>query len=120
VQVSSTPEADFEGVNFEGTALDIGFAGRYLVPPGNYVLQVEADGFAPASQPVTVGSLSGQRIVVALERLPGRVAFDTGGVAATLAVDGRTLGALPGEYELAAGPRELAVTAPRFAEERMR
>jgi formylglycine-generating enzyme required for sulfatase activity len=120
VQVSSTPEADLDGVNFVGTALDAGFGGRYLVPPGTYELRVEAEGFAPASQHVTVGSLSGQRIVVALQRLPGRVAFDTGGIAATLAVDGRTVGKLPGEYELEAGTRELAVTAPHFAEERLR
>ena len=120
VQVASNPEAAFDSVNFEGTMLDIGFGGRYLVPPGSYQLRVEAEGFAPASQPVVVGSLSGQRYVVALERLPGRVAFDTGGVAATLAVDGRTIGALPGEYELPAGTRELAVTAPHFAEERLR
>ena len=120
VQVASNPDAAFDSVNFEGTMLDIGFGGRYLVPPGSYQLRVEAEGFAPASQPVVVGSLSGQRYVVALERLPGRVAFDTGGVAATLAVDGRTIGALPGEYELPAGTRELAVTAPHFAEERLR
>ncbi len=120
VHVASNPEADLDRVNFEGTALDFGFGGRYLVPPGSYDLRVEADGFAPARRPVVVGSLSGQRYVVALERLPGRVAFDTGGVAATLAVDGRTVGALPGEYELRAGPRELAVTAPHFAEERLR
>jgi formylglycine-generating enzyme required for sulfatase activity len=120
VQVASNPEADFGSVNFEGTMLDIGFGGRYLVPPGSYQLRVEAEGFAPASQPVVVGSLSGQRYVVALERLPGRVAFETGGVAAMLAVDGRTVGALPGEYELRAGTRELAVTAPHFAEERLR
>ena len=120
VQVSSTPEADLDEVNFAGTALDVGLRGRYLVPPGNYELRVEAEGYAPARQPVTVGSLSGQRIVVALRRLPGRVAFDTGGVAATLAVDGRTVGKLPGEYELAAGTREVAVTAPHFAEERLR
>jgi formylglycine-generating enzyme required for sulfatase activity len=120
VQVSSTPEADLDDVNFAGTALDVGFGGRYLVLPGSYELQVEADGYAPASQPVVVGSLSGQRIVVALRRLPGRVAFDTGGVDATLAVDGRTVGKLPGEYELPAGTRELSVTAPHFAEQRLR
>jgi formylglycine-generating enzyme required for sulfatase activity len=120
VHVASNPEAAFDSVDFEGTMLDIGFGGRYLVPPGSYRLHVEAEGFAPASQPVVVGSLSGQRYVVALERLPGRVAFDTGGVAATLAVDGRPVGALPGEYELPAGTRELAVTAPHFAEERLR
>ena len=120
VQVSSTPAADLDGVDFAGTALDFGIGGRYLVPPGNYELRVEADGYAPASQMVTVGSLSGQRIVVALQRLPGRVAFDTGGVAASLAVDGRTIGNVPGEYELPAGTRELAVTAPHFVEQRLR
>ena len=120
VEVASDPEADFDGVNFEGTALDIGFGGRYLVPPGRYDLEVEAEGYAPARQSVLVGSLSGQRIVVALARLPGIVEFDTGGVAATLAVDGRTVGKLPGEYELPAGTRELSVTAPHFSEERLR
>jgi formylglycine-generating enzyme required for sulfatase activity len=120
VQVSSTPAADLDRVDFAGTALDFGIGGRHLVPPGNYELRVEADGYAPASQMVTVGSLSGQRIVVALQRLPGRVAFDTGGVAASLAVDGRTIGNVPGEYELPAGTRELAVTAPHFVEQRLR
>jgi formylglycine-generating enzyme required for sulfatase activity len=120
VQVASTPATDLDRVNFEGTPLDIGFGGRYLVPPGRYNLRVEAEGFSPVRQQVAVGRDSGQRFVVALERLPGRVAFDTGGVAATLAVDGRTVGKLPAEYELRAGTRELSVVAPHFAEERLR
>ena len=78
VQVGSNPEADLDRVDFVGTALDFGFGGRYLVPPGAYELQVESEGYAPARQAVTVGAQSGQRIVVALERLPGKVAFDTG------------------------------------------
>ncbi|MGH8243549.1 MAG: SUMF1/EgtB/PvdO family nonheme iron enzyme [Steroidobacteraceae bacterium] len=120
VQVGSNPETEFDRVDFEGTALDIGFGGRYLVPPGRYQLEVEAEGYATVRQAVTVGSESGQRFTVALQRLPGRVAIDTGGVAATLAVDGRTVGPLPGEYELRAGTRELAILAPHFAEERLR
>jgi formylglycine-generating enzyme required for sulfatase activity len=120
VQVASTPATDLDRVNFEGTPLDVGFGGRYLVPPGRYDLRVEAEGYSPVRQQVTVGRDSGQRFVVALERLPGRVAFDTGGVAATLAVDGRTVGKLPGEYELRAGTREISVVAPHFAEERLR
>ena len=120
VQVGSNPEADLGRVDFAGTALDFGFAGRYLVPPGQYELRVEAKGYAPARQSVVVGRESGQQFIVALERLPGKVAFDTGGVAATLAVDGLTVGKLPGEYELRAGTRELSVVAPHFAEERLR
>ncbi len=120
VQVAGSPDADLDGVDFAGTAFDFGFGGRYLVPPGEYELSVEADGYAPARQKVVVGRTSGQRIVVALERLPGTVAFDTGGVAATLAVDGRTVGALPGEHALAAGTREIAITATRYAGFRQR
>ena len=120
VEVATSPETDPDDVNFVGTLLDIGIAGRHMVPPGDYELVVEAEGYAPARQPVTVGRESGQRVVVALVRLPGRVAFDTGGVAATLAVDGATVGPLPGEYELKAGTRELLIEAPRHAQFRAR
>jgi formylglycine-generating enzyme required for sulfatase activity len=119
VEVATSPETDAD-VNFVGTLLDVGIAGRHMVPPGNYELVVEADGYAEARQPVVVGRDSGQRVVVALVRLPGLVAFDTGGVAATLAVDGTAIGPLPGEYELKAGTRELLIEAPRYAEFRMR
>ncbi len=120
VEVASDPEADFDDVDFSGTFLDIGFGGHYLVPPGTYALVVEAEGYAPARLPVRVESKSGQRFVVALARLPGVVVVDTGGVEATLAVDGVTAGRLPGEHELRAGTRELSITAPHYAEERLR
>ena len=120
VEVTTSPAADTDDVDFAGTLLDVGLAGRYLVPPGKYVLAVEADGYSRALQPVEVGRISGQRFVVALQRLPGRVAFDTGGIKATLAVDGAPVGELPGEYELKAGTRELAITAPRYADELVR
>lgn len=120
VEVASDPEVEFDDVNFVGTAWDLGFGGRYLVPPGEYELAVEAEGYAPARQAVSVGRRSGQRYVVALDRLPGLVAIDTGGIEATLAVDGVTVGKLPAEHELPAGTRELAILAPHHAEERLR
>ena len=120
VEVVTTPSVSPDDVEFVGTAFDFGFRGNYLVRPGEYELRVEADGYAPVSQRVTVGGKSGQRIVVALVRLPGVVAFDTGGVAATLSVDGVSQGPLPGEYELPAGTRELLVAAPRYGEQRLR
>ncbi len=120
VEVATSPEADLDEVEFAGTALDFGFGGRYLMPPGKYELQVEADGFTPASQPVEIGRQAGQRIVVALVRLPGLVAFDTGGVAAELSVDGVVKGSLPGEIELPAGTRELAVQADRYEPQQVR
>ena len=120
VLIATSPQADLDDVEFSGTLLDFGLKGSYLVPPGEYELLVEAEGFAPVRMPVTVGRVAEQRVVVALERLPGIVAFDTGGVAATLAVDGAARGKLPGEYELAAGTRELLIQAPHYAEQRIR
>ncbi len=120
VEVATSPEATPDDIEFVGTVLDFGFGRRFLLPPGDYELAVEAEGYRPARVPATVGRESGQRIVVPLERLPGRVAFDTGGIAATLAVDGVSKGPLPGEYELPAGTRELLVQAPRYAEQRLR
>lgn len=120
VQVATSPAADPDHVDFVGTSLDFGIGGRYLVPPGLYVLEVDAAGYAPARQPAQVGDDAGQRFVVALERLPGRVAIDTGGVAATLSVDGVPAGKLPGEVELRAGERELAIAAPHYVEARQR
>lgn len=120
VLVTTSPQTALDDVEFSGTLLDFGFKGSYLVPPGNYDLLVQAKGFAPAKMPVRIGRQSEQRIVVALEKLPGTVSFDTGGVAATLSVDGTARGKLPGTYELAAGTRELLVQAPHYAEQRIR
>ena len=120
VEVTTSAGVAPDHVDFDGTAFDFGFRGRYLVPPGDYQLAVAAEGFAPAIQPVTVGNESGQRIVIALERLPGRVAIDTGGIAGTLSVDGVPKGVLPGTFELPAGTRELTIAAPRHAGQQIR
>lgn len=120
VVVSTTPALEPERLDFRGTLLDLGFGGRYLVWPGDYVLELEARGYRPARQPVTIARGARQQVAVVLERLPGIVAFDTGGVAATLTVDGVERGSLPGEFELAAGTHELAIRAPRHVERSLR
>ena len=120
VQVVTSPQVNPDDIEFKGTMLDFGFKGSYLVPPGDYELLVEAEGFAKAEMPVRVGRVAQQRVVVALERLPGFVAFDTSGIAATLAVDGVARGKLPGEYELGAGTRELLIQAPHYADQHIR
>ena len=120
VLVSTSPQADLDDVEFDGTWFEFGTRGSYLVPPGDYELTVAAEGFAPARMPVKVSRGAEQRVVVALQKLPGLVTFDTGGVAAALSVDGAARGKLPGQYELPAGTRELLVQAPHYAEQRIR
>ena len=113
VTVRTTPEAEPDSVDFVGTPFDLRVGGRQLVLPGRYTLAVIVAGYAPASIEVTVGRADDQEFVVPLMRLPGRVSFDTGGLEATLTVDGQKLGAVPGQFELPAGKRELLVEAPR-------
>jgi formylglycine-generating enzyme required for sulfatase activity len=100
-------------IDFLGTWLDLGVASHYLLRPGNYTLVAENPGFESAQLPVTVTTEPNQQVRVTLKKLPGLVQVDTGGIAATLTVDGKILGPVPGEYELAAGMREIALKAPR-------
>lgn len=113
VTVRTAPGVDAPQVAFAGGLPALAVGGRWLVLPGDYLLTVEAEGYAPASLPVSVKRDAANDFVVPLARLPGRVRFDTGGVAATLTVDGSPVGPLPGEYELPAGTRAVRVEAPR-------
>ncbi|HEY5719474.1 MAG TPA: PEGA domain-containing protein [Gammaproteobacteria bacterium] len=118
VTVQTSPRAEPDVVDFVGAVLEVPVLGRYLVLPGDYSLRVTAEGYAPATLDITVARAPDQQFIVPIERLPGRVRIGTGGVAATLEVDGRELGPLPGEYELKAGRRELLVRAPRHEDHR--
>jgi formylglycine-generating enzyme required for sulfatase activity len=118
VTVRTVPEVQPDSIEFLGTPFDLGFGERRLVLPGQYVLRVTAPGYAPASLGVEITRAEGQEVRVLLQRLPGRVSVDTDGIEATLSVDGREIGALPGEFELAAGMRELLVRAPRYEDHR--
>jgi len=119
VTVRTTPEVEPDSVDFLGTPFELRIGGRQLVLPGHYVVAVEAAGYEAARAEATITRDGPQEVVVPLLRLPGLVTVDTGGIGATLSVDGREVGALPGTYELAAGTRELLVRAPRHAEQRL-
>ena len=114
VTVRTVPEVQPDAVDFSGTAFDLRIGQRQLVLPGRYTLLVTAAGYEPAALDVEIARADGQEVIVPLQRLPGRVSIDAGGIGATLTVDGREVGALPGEFELAAGTRELLVRAPRY------
>ncbi len=113
VSVRTAPEVDAPRVDFAGSALELPLGDRWLVLPGEYRLEVRAEGYAPAAMQVAVERGAANDFVVPLERLPGRVRFDTGGVAAALTVDGTELGSVPGEHELPAGARAVRIVAER-------
>jgi len=115
VTVRVAPDLPPDRARFAGALIDLPVAGHHLVLPGAYRLRVEKQGYVAAEIPVRVTGSAGQRFEAALRKLPGVLAVDTGGVAATVSVDGRAAGALPGELTLEPGTRTLTIEAPRYA-----
>ncbi len=119
VTVRTTPEVELDAVDFVGTPFELRIGGRQLVLPGRYVVEVGATGYETGRVEATITRDGPQEVVVPLTRLPGLVTVDTGGVEAVLSVDGSEVGPAPGPYELAAGTRELLVSAPRYEARRL-
>lgn len=101
-------------IDFRGGWPEVGFGGTYLLRPGAYTLVASRRGYETAKSAVRVGTVRNQQIRIELEKLPGQVQIETHGVAATLTIDGRAVGPVPGEYPVAAGPRTFELRAPRY------
>jgi formylglycine-generating enzyme required for sulfatase activity len=101
-------------VDFKGGWPEIGFGGTYLLRPGKYTVVASHRGYETSKTAVQVGTQRNQQIRIALTKLPGRVTIDTQGVAATLSIDGKAVGPVPGEYPVAAGPHAFEIAAPRY------
>lgn len=89
----------------------------YLMP-GTHRLSVSATGYAARDIEVDAGAAAdaGRPLQISLQRLPGEVTVDTGGVAGELLVDGKPAGAVPGMIRIPAGNHELVIRAPRHVE----
>ncbi len=101
-------------IDFKGGWPEIGFGGTYLLRPGKYNVVAAHKGYETSTTAVQVGTTRNQLIRIALAKLPGRVQVDTQGVAATLTIDGKVIGPVPGEYPVAAGTRTFELSAPRY------
>jgi hypothetical protein len=99
-----------------GSMLAIPNANRLLLLPGKHVVRAERDGYitGQAQVEVRMGAANGVRL--RLEKLPGKLHIDTGGVAATVSVDGVESGHVPGELSIPAGQRTLIIRAPRYVD----
>ena len=99
-----------------GSMLAIANANRLLLLPGKHVVRAERDGYITglAHVEVRMGAANGVRL--RLEKLPGKLHIDTGGVAATVSVDGVESGHVPGELSIPAGQRTVIIRAPRYVD----
>ncbi|MCU0759365.1 MAG: SUMF1/EgtB/PvdO family nonheme iron enzyme [Steroidobacteraceae bacterium] len=84
-----------------------------FVLPGTHMVRGEREGYAPLERRLEVREGQPARLALRLTKLPGIVAIDTGGVAATVTVDGAEAGRAPGELSIPAGERTLTLRAER-------
>lgn len=110
VEVVTEPRAD--STRLEGAFPSLRTGARHFVRPGTYQLVAERKGYETLRRPVTVTGASGQRLVFALQKLPGRLRVEAP-VAAQVTVDGKPAGGAPGEIRLPAGRHAVVVTADR-------
>jgi formylglycine-generating enzyme required for sulfatase activity len=89
-------------------------ASSVFVLPGDHTLRASRDGYIPADVRVQVGGPAQARALIHLVKLPGKLAVDTGGVAAEISADGARLGRVPGTVDVPAGERTITFKAPRY------
>lgn len=101
-------------VRASDTWLALRSGNQIFLRPGTHALYAERAGYVPARATVVVRSGRATSARLLLRKLPGRLQIDTGGVAATVSVDGAPVGSAPGEMEVAAGRHTLTLRAPRY------
>jgi hypothetical protein len=99
-----------------GTLWVIHQAGHLLLLPGKHVVRAERDGYYAAQKNVEVRSDDTATVRLRLEKLPGKLHIDTGGIDATVSVDGLEVGHAPGVLSVPAGTRTMIVTAPHYVD----
>jgi PEGA domain len=103
-------------VSAPGTLLAIPNAGHMLLLPGKHTIRAERDGYVTTQAVIAVSGDDPKAVRLRLEKLPGKLNVDTGGVAAMVSVDGLDVGRVPGELSIPAGQRTLIVRAPRYVD----
>ena len=81
--------------NFSLSGLNWSFGERLLVRPGDYTLSINAEGYHPYEQTVTVGDADTQQLDIRLAPLPGTVTLTTQPAGGEIILDELSLGPAP-------------------------
>jgi formylglycine-generating enzyme required for sulfatase activity len=82
--------------------------------PGKHRLRAEHPGYAVLEREVSVVQGANETQLLRLDKLPGLIAIDTGGVAAEVSVDGERVGRAPGVVPVRPGARTFTLRADRY------
>jgi formylglycine-generating enzyme required for sulfatase activity len=88
---------------------------RFLLLPGDYIVNLTAAGYHPLQQELVIGPQRDHRFRYVLERLPGHLVVDSGAVSgAEVSVDGTIKGTTPLTVrDLSHGEHRVAIRADR-------
>ncbi len=120
IRVLVRPSSAAAVVSLDGEVLGEAPAGKEGITPGEHIVEVTADGYEDAQQPVTIES-GAQRVVSvqlqAIAAAPGRIVVNANVAGATVMIDGEDKGAPPIVIEsAAAGTHAIVVRAPGYQE----
>jgi len=106
------PQADSISIS-GGVALPLGT--RYLLRPGQYIINASADGYYPFQDGLTVTGGASQKVVYELDKLPGLISILSNPAGAEVVVDGEILGVTPLLMTtLEAGVHSIELVADRY------
>ena len=101
--------------NFSLSGLNWSFGERLLVRPGDYTLSIDAEGYHPYEQTVTVGDADTQQLDIRLAPLPGTVTLTTQPAGGEIILDELSLGSAPLiDLSLEAGIYTVEATLDRY------
>ncbi len=110
VTVIATSEPD---ISIDGLAVP--FGSRYLMRPGDYGLTVNAPGYYPFVETVSVTREDVQVFEVVMQPLPGRLTISSVPEGARVLIDGESIGRTPlDQAKVDAGEHELTLEAERY------
>jgi formylglycine-generating enzyme required for sulfatase activity len=89
-------------------------ANAIAVWPGERQLRAERSGYRTLSRSMRVVAGAANSMRIELQKLPGLLDVDSGGVPATALVDGEAVGRVPGTLQVSAGKHTLLLRAERY------
>lgn len=112
VQLTVVAESDPD-INVSGLAIP--FGERYLMRPGSYDLAVDAAGYHPYREQLTVNDDDAQIVQIILQPLPGKLTITSTPPGAKISIDGEIVGETPTtDLAVEAGAHTLELKSERY------
>jgi len=112
VQLTVVAESDPD-INVSGLAIP--FGERYLMRPGSYNLAVDAAGYHPYREQLTVNDDDAQIVQIILQPLPGKLTITSTPPGAKISIDGEIVGETPTtDLAVEAGAHTLELKSERY------